>query len=784
VCNVGFVGDGVNLCGVSHAIGVLVSSASGNTSSALIELPLPPSASAALILSVWPDVAINGVASSVVYDVYYPDANGNKEELITRFPSFLGGSAGNSFVFEVESSAYDMRFVVTYAYSLAGQRVVDGVALETYRQCDGLDDLEVTSVGYTHAPALAQLELAWLGAAFALEFVLEAPYESDMAIVVVDTRDFDSLHDTVRQVGSFSGSCSAYDMAAHSNANANNTSATSSSSVAYPYPFYSLFASAPTATWPTALNGDHLAYAFTSGTGWQLSAVNCSSVSYRRVFTLNQLMSCHDFALDITLDPDSNSTVFSYTGSIYLHTLQPGEDTATDESQGYAKFTQQFSWELQLQSDFEALVQAAIDQERLHVVVRYLQLDGGDMVMELETQFVGTGLLDPGVSLRGTSALIVPEPSDFTSVPACPNNTASQVCMQRWLYRKPSWVDGDNQVYDFSFALYDDPSAPRLSVPILVRLHFNEIDLIVGRLGDLTLRLYDTVPDAVVGSTDVKELPYPWEAHQRIYVRGDVLVNARDIAAFNASYLELWVCVPPIAGYDITLESGGCLDPIINETARMHLIGNGQLLAVPFDPTQRLTLERAEPGATSVACAMSFLAYPLTLEPRIYTIHARVLLTPVNLTTTTTTSGRTRRHRGGTVVLESISHHRRRDTPYVPSATTNFIIMPESAESQHLPTTTWLTLMITISSVLGGTIVCLCCCICCVCLLGCCRRRRRRQQKRRRRSKKRKDQSAEQLSSAIDDDDDDNYDDDDEDDDDQQHHVENDESTGDDDDSV
>merc|ERR1711972_1018591 len=74
------------------------------------------------------------------------------------------------------------------------------------------------------------------------------------------------------------------------------------------------------------------------------------------------------------------------------------------------------------------------------------------------------------------------------------------------------------------------------------------------------------------------------------------------------------------------LASGGCLDPIIGDANRVQLIANGAVQTGFAAASFRATTNSVTDGAASVAAGLSFDAFPLTSQPQIYTIHARVLV--------------------------------------------------------------------------------------------------------------------------------------------------------------
>lgn len=602
VCNPGFVGDGVFTCGIAHSFDIALSANPTLATGAIVALPIPTGASLIQILSI---DASN--SQFLLFQATAGSSQGAAIDLTQQGPWAVTNTAGNVFL-QLAAGAPAGRFVIHFSYSLAGQSTEDALVVESYESCSGLDDLSVTKYGFTTAPELGAVDLSWLDSSYQLDFVVTAPYERDSAIVLIDTVDFDSLNDNIRNRPQ--GSCSAH------------------SALPSSVPFHALFQSAPTATSTNALSGEYLAYPDPTSTGWDISAVNCSAVQYHRSFSLSELGSCNNVVFSTATDPVTNAALIKYAGSIFIHTLQPGDDLAIDESQAYAKFTQEFPFELQILTEFEALIQASTDQTRIHVVIRYLKLDGGDMVMQVETQVKAEGVETPAVFLSdgsGNVALIVPDLTASDAAP-CLTNGEADICVQRWVYRKPSWVDGDNIVYNFQWSVYGTNNVDLLTVPISLKLRVNNVKVVVGKLGDLALRLYNELPDATTGSTNTMGISYPWHVNERIFVRGDVMTNPADVSSFSISYRELWVCYSPIAGYEISLANGGCLDPLLSDANRAHLLANGAVQTGLATSGFRAAVNTVDNGASSVAAGVSFDAFPLTGEPHIYTIHAKVLL--------------------------------------------------------------------------------------------------------------------------------------------------------------
>lgn len=221
--------------------------------------------------------------------------------------------------------------------------------------------------------------------------------------------------------------------------------------------------------------------------------------------------------------------------------------------------------------------------------------------------------------------------ADLTASDAAPclSNGETDICVQRWVYRQPNWSEQYNAKYDFVWRLFDS-TTDDVTVPISLKLRINNVNVIVGKLGDLALRLYSESADAQTGSTNIKGITYPWHVTERIFMRGDVMTNPADVGLFTAKYRELWVCFSPVEGYDISLANGGCLDPLLDETNRAHLISNGAIQTTMQAAGFRTSVLSVENGGSSVASGISFDAFPLTGQPHVYTIHARVLLENTN----------------------------------------------------------------------------------------------------------------------------------------------------------
>jgi len=606
VCNAGFVGDGIVTCGVTNSISIPLSTDPDSPTSAIVNLPMITSSST--------NLAITSVTSTNTQFVLYQSPDGSSQgaaiSMTGSGPWAITNPIGAIFM-QLGPSAPAGTFTIAFSYSAQGLSISDAVTVSTYTACSGLDDLAVTQYGYTTAPKLGAVNLSWLSSTYQVAFDVTAAYEHDNAIVIVDTVEFNSTGGNVRLRPA--GSCSAR------------------AAVPATTPFHALFQAAPTATSPNALSGQYLAYPDSSPTDWITTAVNCSSVVYRRTFALSELSSCNNVQRSTATDPITGATMVTYAGSIYIHTLQPGDDSARDESQGYAKFTQTFPWEVNVYTESEALVQFTTESKRIHIVVRDFELQGSDMLLQIETQTQSQGVDSPAVLLSdgtGNTALIVPNPAASAAAgnAPCLNNGESDICVQQWVYNKPSWADSDNLVYNFVWGVYGTNDTDQLTVPVSLALRINDVQMTVGKLGELTLNLYNDPSDAEQGTANNKAFSYPWHVNERIYVRGDVMLNPSDAARFSLAYTQVWVCYSPVLGYDINLASGGCLDPVVGDASRVQLIANGAVQTGGAAAGFRATTNTVTDGAASIAAGLSFDAFPLTSQPQVYTIHARVLV--------------------------------------------------------------------------------------------------------------------------------------------------------------
>jgi len=605
VCNPGFVGDGIFTCGITNAASVALSSNPANPTGAIVTLPAPSGST---------NLAITSITSTNTQFSLFQSPDGSSQgaaiSMTGSGPWAVSNPIGAIFM-QFAAAAPAGTFTITFSYSLQGASLSDAVTVSTFAACSGLDDLSVTKYGYTTAPELGAVHLSWLSSTYQVEFDVTAAYEHTNAIVIVDTVEFNSTAGNPRLRPA--GSCSAH------------------AALPATIPFHALFQAAPTATSPNALSGQYLAYPDSTTTGWSTSAVNCSSVKYSRAFALSELSSCNNVHRSTATDPITGAAMITYAGSIYIHTLQPGDDPAYDETQGYAKFTQTFPWQVNVYTESEALVQLTTESKRIHIIIRDFELQGSDMLLQIETQTQYQGVDSPAVLLSdgsGNTALIVPNPTASTAAgnAPCLSNGEGDICVQQWVYNKPSWADSDNLVYNFVWGVYGTNDTDQLTVPVSLKLRINDVQVIVGKLGDLTLRLYNDLPDAAQGTANVKTVSYPWHVNERIYVRGDVMLNPTDVPAFSLAYTQVWVCYSPVLGYDINLASGGCLDPIIGDANRIQLIANGAVQTGFAAAGFRATTNTVTDGAASVAAGLSFDAFPLTSQPQIYTIHARVIV--------------------------------------------------------------------------------------------------------------------------------------------------------------
>ena len=603
VCDQGFVGDGTTTCGISNAVSVALSTNPASTTSAVVLLPTTSGSSSITITSV--------TSTNAQFSLYQTDGatQGALIDLTQSGPWSVTNNAGMVFLV-IDAAASADTYWIMYSFTDASNATQsDGVAIESFSSCAGLDDLSVSQFGFTTAPEMGDISLTWLASSFQIEFDVTAAYEHDEAIVVIDTVEFDPVNGNVRTRPS--GSCSAH------------------AALPSQVPFHALFQAAPTATSTNALSRDYLAYPDPTSTHWSYNATSCSTVTYTRVFALSELGACNNVQVTTGTDSMTGAAIITYAGSIYIHTLQPADDAAQDESAGYVKFSQIFPWQINVVTESEALVQVSTDQSRLYVVVRNIELQGSDMYLLLETQSQYQGL-DTALVLtqaNSSSSIVLDAAASATAGNAgCTSNTESDTCTQYWVYRKSSWTDSDNAVYTFQWGVYGFNDTDALSVPISLTLRINDVKIVNGQLGTLSLSLFNDLTDAQAGNSNSKPLQYPWHVNERVFVRGDVMLNPTDVSAFTLSYTQLYICYSSVIGYQITLANGGCLDPSLGADNRVQLISNGAIHSDSATTAFQTATNTLTNTASSIAAGVSFEAFPLTGTPQVYTVHAKVLV--------------------------------------------------------------------------------------------------------------------------------------------------------------
>jgi len=638
VCDQGFVGDGTTTCGISNAVSVALSTNPASTTSAVVLLPTTSGSSSITITSV--------TSTNAQFSLYQTDGatQGALIDLTQSGPWSVTNNAGMVFLV-IDAAASADTYWIMYSYTDASNATQsDGVAIESFSSCAGLDDLSVSQFGFTTAPEMGDISLTWLASSFQIEFDVTAAYEHDEAIVVIDTVEFDPVNGNVRTRPS--GSCSAH------------------AALPSQVPFHALFQAAPTATSTNALSGDYLAYPDPTSTHWSYNATSCSTVTYTRVFALSELGACNNVQVTTGTDSMTGAAIITYAGSIYIHTLQPADDAAQDESAGYVKFSQIFPWQVNIFTESEALVQVSTDQNRISVIVRNFELQGSDMYLLLETQSQYQGL-DTALVLtqaNSSSSIVLDAVASATAGNAgCTSNTESDTCTQYWVYRKSSWTDSDNAVYTFQWGVYGFNDTDTLSVPIGLTLRINDVKIISGQLGTLSLSLFNDLTDAQAGNSNSKPLQYPWHVNERVFVRGDVMLNPTDVSAFTLSYTQLYICYSSVVGYQITLANGGCLDPMVANTT-MQLMSNGTAETGGMAASFQTAVNMMNDTSNSIAAGVSFAAFAMSTAPQVYTVHAMAVMS---------SNGRKR---------EVQALYRRDATQPAPEqADTRLIIMPASS---------------------------------------------------------------------------------------------------------
>jgi len=476
--------------------------------------------------------------------------------------------------------------------------------IERYTACLGIPALKDNKGNTVFSPPVPSARIHYDRPSQRFQLNVAGAYVRDQGTYLIDFDDFDPLHDSIR----FQGACANRDGLPN----------------AQTLPWREMWYSAPTATFPHALDGSFPAYKVRNN--WLVDNLNsqCDKVHFNTTYSFTDFTHCptrhtSNYAVAVT---NENGQIF-YRGKVYVNVLVPID--LTQEQWGYSKFRHVYPFEFGFKQRISALVGTPTQQD-LRVFIRSASTDPvtGIMTLVVETQYARLeGLKNPSVSPAGE--IVLSSGSD-----PCPGTQSVVLCIQEWTYQSPaSWTDANNHDYQFSWqAVYD---SHQMGVRITIQQKLEEIQSETGlMIGDLQLRIFHTRSDLILGQNDDNNLDYTFQPRDTVYVRADLVVPTDDQSNFNVIVANAYLCYTTIEGYQIEYAPDGkqgCLDPFIQASERFHLISekalgtDANVADFSADLLADLTTYLNPNGPSD---AFSFLANPQQQVDRIYTIHVEL----------------------------------------------------------------------------------------------------------------------------------------------------------------
>jgi len=476
--------------------------------------------------------------------------------------------------------------------------------IERYQTCLAIPALKDSKGNTVHSPPVPQCRIHYDSSLQRFTLNVNATYLRDDATYLVDFDDFDPKLDNLRYMY---GTCGNRD------------------SLPPPtqLPFREMWYSAPTSTFPHAIDGSYPAYRTRSS--WMMqNDQHCDRIVYNSSYSFNEFTHCQNRGVGsgYAVALSTENSMLMYRGNVYVNVLVPID--LTQEQWGYTKFRHVYPFEFGFKQRITGLVGTPTEQD-LRVFIRSAQImPNGQLQLVVETQYARTeGLKAPSVS---PSRLLTTQGSD-----PCTNAGSSQLCIQEWHYAtavNAPWTDADNHAYNFGWqAVYD--SHP-MSVTITLQQQLQEVQSETGLdIGSLQLRVFSTQSDLILGQNAVNN-DHTFDPRDTVYVRADLVVPTDDQQNFGLRVANAYLCYSAIEGYKIEYSQTGkqgCLDPFILNSERFHLVDEFQVGSdantIDFS-TDLLNSIQQYLNPAGPTDSFSFLANPQQVVDRIYTIHVEV----------------------------------------------------------------------------------------------------------------------------------------------------------------
>ena len=382
-------------------------------------------------------------------------------------------------------------------------------------------------------------------------------------------------------------------------------------------PFIEMWYSAPTATFPHAIDGAYPTYRTRST--WAISNVDsdCDQVHFNTSYSFTELTDCKTHSNGDAVTQSTNNGMLMYTGNLYVNVLVPID--LNHEEWGYTKFRNVYPFEFGFKQRMTRLVGVPTEED-LRVFVRIAELNaGGVLNLWIETQYARPDGLQ--------SATVSPSGHMTVTAPADPCSGSQVLCIQLWGYTGvAAWVPAsDDGSYTFEWQAINDSHPVSVTVDLEEKLQ--EVQSETGLdIGSLQLRVFANAADLQLGQNPIDNT-YNFAPRDTVYVRADLMVPTADEQNFDLVVENAYLCYSAIEGYQIEYsETGkqGCLDPFILDTERFQLINNTQAITHPWDidfGTDLMGGVSSYLNPTGPSDVFSFIANPQQSVDRIYTIH-------------------------------------------------------------------------------------------------------------------------------------------------------------------
>jgi hypothetical protein len=483
------------------------------------------------------------------------------------------------------------------------------LVVDRFGVCNSVVELKDSQGNIVFSPPVPTARIHYESRTTRFTLSVDAAYVHDDASYLIDFDDFSARTDSWRAMSS----C------------ANHQNLPSDAEL----PFRWLWQSAPTASFPHALDGSFLAYP--SVDNWAQRAGDttgdaelCGSVHYNTSYSFSELVACErrDGSTAVALGTDVERGLLMYSGNLYVNALAPIDKRR--EHWGFAKFRHVFPFEFGFKQRVSAVIGVPTEQA-LRVFVRSAEIDSdGRLKLAVETHYAQpSGLMESAVFRNGVTSRIASVHGDG------PCTHGGQLCVQQWKYEAEQWAEQDNGQFRFTWRVVIDGHG--VGVDITLYQALQEVQSETGlAIGELKLRVFDQLADMSLGENEVDLESRIFDPRERMFLRADLIVPQADQLNFGLRLLNVWVCFSEIEGYQIEYIEGqknGCLDPFIRDTERFQLLDEGALTGGPLDVTieefaaELPTLIAEWRNPLGPSAAISFLATPQLPVGRTYTIH-------------------------------------------------------------------------------------------------------------------------------------------------------------------